>query len=1311
MTTALWKRYACCVAFAFATLLFLTIPAAAQQTLGSINGTVLDPAGASVAGATVTVTNSQIDVTRTTQSQGNGFFQFFNLPIGTYKVSVTRDGFDTTTQSGINIQEARTSTVNVSLKIGNKAETVEVTSNPLLNATDATNGYTLDAAQINETPLPTGSFTVLAALSPGVNSELGSGIGTNSGLGNAPIWANGQRDTSNTFQVNGVDATNLFNGKTSSSASSQRYNFNIGSSASGGVGQAAGGLVATGGSVYGSNGNGLPAPPPEFTQELRVNTSGYDAQQGATSGAQIDVATRSGTNSWHGGAYGTRATNAFNAVPFFFRQFYLLNAPNVPSSFANPELHRWTSGGTVGGPIIKDKLFFFGAYQHLYDSDQSTGLSFLRSPEFLTDDRSTGTLESATDFNNTSMDPIAIALLQATTPQGGYLIPTPQFTTTTSDEPNVILPGTSLLKADQANGALDYNVSQTDRLSAKYYYQHDPFVGPHAVSHTDGFPTLEDAGSHVFALDNTISLGSRLNWEQRLGFFREKVYSSYNQTFAGCNGDPTCGINFPGSTSFPGITLKKFGATSTNDYSTLAVGPASSFVNAGYFQNRLNPSTNVIFAIGKHTIVAGGGYSYTQLNIRNLRSFKGQLATSSRANFGKGAVSTASMIDSIGSDGRNYADRYYRTNEFNGYVQDKFQVMPNLSLTAGVRYDYHGGMTEKYGDIFNFDPSQYALGVTGTDADVKYDVTSTGFIVASNNKAFPTKGVTDSTLTGRQWGISPRIGFAWAPKQNHGKVVFNGGAGLYYDRGELFSYLSEPAGGSIGGPFGVSEAPPLVNLYSVNNGGTHFAAPLGSQAVTPPSGNPADFLALLNNQVQTMVSGCDAINNQANYLGCTSPFAFGAYDRANKLPYTINYTFKMQWQPTGDIAITLGYSGNRGRHAVVPVPFNQPGIATSSAPINGQTASYGYQVLNTASVGDAYGDFNAISTEPWDTFDGGNVDFRSPYIGYSPNSALFKAAGNSSYDGLESHLEKRFTHNFSAGISYTWSHTLDEQSDIGLFFTGNNPNNLHDSWASADFDRTNVFTANFRAMLPNVAKPNSILSYVTNGWNLTGLGTVQSGEPFSLYEFYGAVGSIYFGNYPTLSNPILPIKNSNNPRRALTGNNGAFRGSGGSYMPAIDPSYIQIPYLQPGEKGIPTCHSNEPCDYYETDFTKGQRNIFRQARQKRIDLSMRKSFNFRDHYALQYEFNVYNVTNTSSFDVPMNQAEIGQSDVLDPVVGYENYGQVAAAPGQNVSDQLYVLPTVTGSGKSTQVTGSQIGSVLGTIGSPRLITMGAHFTF
>ena len=213
--------------------LVICLPGSSQQTLGSLNGTVLDSTGAAVAGATVTATNAAINVSAKTTTQETGSYQIFNLPIGTYMVRITHEGFEATELAAIPVQEARATTVNAKLRVGSTTESVVVNATPLLNQTDTTNGYTLDTAQIDITPLATGSFTQMAVLSPGVNAELLANLDSNAGLGNQPIWANGQRDTSNTFQVDGVDSTNLFNGKSSSGASSQRYNFDIGPGVSG----------------------------------------------------------------------------------------------------------------------------------------------------------------------------------------------------------------------------------------------------------------------------------------------------------------------------------------------------------------------------------------------------------------------------------------------------------------------------------------------------------------------------------------------------------------------------------------------------------------------------------------------------------------------------------------------------------------------------------------------------------------------------------------------------------------------------------------------------------------------------------------------------------------------------------------------------------------------------------------------------------------------------------------------------------------------------------------------------------------------
>ena len=386
-----------------------------------------------------------------------------------------------------------------------------------------------------------------------MNAELLSNLDSNAGMGNQPIWANGQRDTSNTFQVNGVDVTNLFNGKSSSGSNSQRYNFNIGggstSASSSAGGASIGGEAPVGTSVYGSVGNSLPSPPPEMVQEIRVNTSLYDAQQGATSGAQIDVSTKTGTNDWHGEAYGGLANNSLNADPFFFKQDYLLAQQGVgafPASLANPALHRWVLGGTFSGPVIKDKVFFFVGYQHRYNSDQGTGLTQMTVPTGLTDDRSTAGLQAAatswangTAFTKTP-DAIAAALMNAKLPDGSYLIPSAQVSTPYQfGVPNVTLLGTSILTADQAAASVDWDVSKTDRFSVKYYYQNDPVSKPYGFSQTGGFPLTQNNLSQVGAFDNTISIGSRLNWEQRLGFERMGSYSYFTQTLTNPCGDRT----------------------------------------------------------------------------------------------------------------------------------------------------------------------------------------------------------------------------------------------------------------------------------------------------------------------------------------------------------------------------------------------------------------------------------------------------------------------------------------------------------------------------------------------------------------------------------------------------------------------------------------------------------------------------------------------------------------------------------------------------------------------------------------------------
>ena len=618
----------CCPLF----VLICSLPCCAQQTLGSLNGTVLDASGAAVPGATVTAVNNQTALTRAVKTSSSGFWQILDLPIGTYRrhrrKRRIRDG-KRAPSAGAGIPDHNHQRLPQTRQ---RRESVTVNANPMLNATDTTNGYTLDKAQIAATPLATGSFTQLAILAPGVSSQFIAGVGTNQGLGNQNIWANGQRASSNSMTLNGVDITNRFNGQTASEQVSQRYQFNIGE------GSTTGGETQDNIAVYGSNGNGLASPPPEFLQEVSVTTSMYDAQQGQTSGAHIGLITSSGSNDFHGQIYGQRGTNWINSDPFFYKQDVLLGT--IQPQFVSPELHKWVAGGTYGGPIMKNKLFFFLGYNHLYTTDQYGALSQVQVPSGLTNDRTphrsanacatTGsTCPASSGWNGAAID-----ILQAKLPNGQYLIPSAdanavnQLASKLTDAAQV---GTSLFKGDQATAALDYNASSADHISAKYFYQHMPTNSPYASSNYTGFPEFEDSGAHVASLTNTVNLGSQINWTQLLGISRQKVYSNFGAAFSASD----LGITMPVGNSFPGIELVDF-AQNNSESITSYLGPHTAFVDDGYFENRIAPSSDLIWSHSKHTITVGASFSYDQLNIRNLDEGHCELETKTFANFLEG---------------------------------------------------------------------------------------------------------------------------------------------------------------------------------------------------------------------------------------------------------------------------------------------------------------------------------------------------------------------------------------------------------------------------------------------------------------------------------------------------------------------------------------------------------------------------------------------------------------------------------------------------------------------------------------------------
>ncbi len=383
----------------------------------------------------------------------------------------------------------------------------------------------------------------------------------------------------------------------------------------------------------------------------------------------------------------------------------------------------------------------------------------------------------------------------------------------------------------------------------------------------------------------------------------------------------------------------------------------------------------------------------------------------------------------------------------------------------------------------------------------------------------------------------------------HDKVVVRTGFGMYYDRGELFSYFSPgyAIGTVTGGPFGVNQQLPFVTASSCPNntlydgyiptcgqntagpGGTNdpFAAPTSANAATGNLANP--YTSNLLNPVSASPKSSDLSKYLPNLAAINDggqPVSLGVYDRANKLPYTYNYTLDIQWQPRNDLVVELGYVGNLGRHQVIPVPFNQPGIASPGHSIHGEIYSYGYNVQGPTGCSATFScsPINLPNGNPYaEDYEGGNVDHRVPYIGYAAESIDYKAAGIDAYNALTAHVEKRMSHGLQVAASYTFSHALDEQSGLGLFYNGNNPLNLRDGYASADFDRTHVINFNYVYRLPDFIHEHNLASYLTNGWSLVGLTILQSGQPYSVIDFSGAIASVYYGVSNGITNPIVPL--------------------------------------------------------------------------------------------------------------------------------------------------------------------------------------------
>jgi hypothetical protein len=1305
-------------------MVLIPVIAHAQQTLGSIDGTVSDTTGAVVQKTAINIRNTGTNLAVAVQSKDDGSFSAADLPIGNYEVTFSKTGFKTEVYSSILVQGNHTTTVNASLEPGTVETRVTVDSTPLLNQTDTSNGYTLGRDVIQSVPLGTGSFTQLAILAPGTSADFLSGSGSNEGLGNQGIVANGQRDTSNSFTFNSVNANNLFNGNSTSNIADSRFTLNTGEVFG------TGGQVQTSTSVFDAIGEGLPTPPAETIQELQVTTSMYDASMGQNSGAHIELTTISGTNAFHGQVYGFLQNSGLDAKPTFLSKDAIRNIYHGNA----PPLHRSVFGGTLGGPIIKDKLFFFGSYQRQNVSDALSGaFSGVPTLHGLTDTNRNAVdlvnLVNAADSCGTGfnpdcitvaqVDPTALKILNAKTKSGQFIIPSETLATSAGNgETNAqlfnseIRGAASTFKADQVNGNVDYIFSSSDRLAAKYYYQRNPTSAPFAVSQVAGFPESLQAGSQVFSLDNTTVLTPNTTWEQRFGFIREIANATTGQPF----GPSAVNLTLPSGDLFPGINVSNADAGAFNsDGSTisafsgnqLSVGPSTNFANAGIFQNQFEGSSKYNWVLGRHTLSFGGTYDYTQLNVKNRENNAAILNFNDFADFVTGTLGS-DRSSGLLLDGET--NRHFRSKQVGLYAQDNFKLTPSLTLNVGLRWDWDGPLYETNGLMTNFNPKDFGYDLATDTFNPVNGTPGIGIVVPAINKTFGTKGVSSSTLTGRQWGFAPRIGVAWSPKKN---LVVRAGFGIFYDRGEYFTELSASAGLGISGPFSVTTQEPFtiplntscaISLNCLSN------APFGTTLPAPPSSLSDLVTSGLVPNMRAM-SACDQATapgmQQPNQPYCnvngsntSFPFLFGGYNAKNKLPYSENWSLDLQWQPRNDLVLTLGYVGNRGVHELLPIPFNQPGIATPTNPINNQIYSYGYLAANGSKC-DRFHDPSAtcfqlpaeeVQTQLGDfSFSDGNTALRSKFIGINPNADLWTAEGISTYNALQLSVTKKMSRGLQINASYTYSHTLDEGSGLGagLFFNGNDPTNPRSSYASSDFDRPHVFTISYVYDLPTIKDASGIVNVLANGWGITGVTIAQSGEPFSIIDFSGTAGSLFFSADDFVTNPILPLAPGVTPKQASSKAGGGGTKVGFANQPYVNPNSFSLPTIAPGVDGVPPCEMSAAtggfnvCDNFETGFGATGRNVFRAPFETRFDFSIFKNFKINERFNLKYEADAFNLFNHPSPDAP--NTDFALNSCFNPVPCYNLHPDPPNSKGWGV--------------------------ISGTVGSSRFLQMSLHLTF
>jgi outer membrane receptor protein involved in Fe transport len=984
-------------------LLSVTVSGYAQGATGQLSGTVTDAQGARVQGASVKVTNRDTALERDVVTDENGNFAVQLLPPGKYRAEISAQGFRAAVAEEVIVNVAQTATLDITLEAATvQGGTVTVTAEqPLVQTESSQVGRVVEETQIRQLPLPTRNFQQLLTLSPGTSSSVSNN--TELGRGDTTITVNGQRTTSNNVRINGIDANSIGTNSTPNIA----------------------------------------VPATDSLQEFIVQTSLYDAAQGRNAGGNVEAITKSGSNEFHGNVYEFFRNRALNANDFFLER----------QGQQKPVLSRNQFGGTIGGPIVRDRAFFFASYQGTRERNGASLINSLMSPTlppFLTDaNRTAAGIAAAFNAYNAALpvaqqqpaltaaqvDPIAVALLNARLPNGQFAIPSASTSTG-----SVTISDISTFREDQFNGNFDLKLSENHSFSAKAFFASNPtrqanynFAGlGNGPTQLPGFGGELDIIQSLASLTDTYVFSPNVVNQARFGFSRLRVTSTPIEPFTGAQ----FGITNPIGNLFPGLPTIVLPGLFTLGSSSFA--DQSSRINAWSVNDTLS------IVAGNHRLRIGGEYRRSQVNFYFNAFSRGFLQFSPTTLNPFSAFTNFLTGNGISIIGSGVYDRALRVNDLGLFVQDDWKVTNRLTLNLGLRYDFYGYPKDIRGRLVNFIPEQFKAGTAAAPAGPP-----NGFVQAGNaTNPIPGVPLVDDTLVPNDKNnFAPRVGFAYNVSESR-RIVLRGGYGIYYDRLSTryantqllnFPYLALAVG--------------VVNPAAVV---VPSLRPFSSPFVPVPQ--PTQF------PVNATVPS--PLNPLTPLVGV--PISGIFIDQNLRTPYIQQYNTNVQWEFADDYLLEVGYVGASGRKLLQVITRNQP-------------------VYNQAT--------NSF-TAPLGTF-----------LSTQKNAAggiqQVQSSSNSQYDSLQVSVTKRFSRGLQFLAAYTWGRSTDYYSGTAvneLQAVAGDQFNWRTNYGPSDFDRTHRFVYSFVYDLPKTSSESRAARAILNNWEIAGILTLQTGLPFSIVD-------------------------------------------------------------------------------------------------------------------------------------------------------------------------------------------------------------------